>query len=183
MAKSRRQEMDLAMAAEFELDLSPYVMVAKHIQLLKSTQGGFAFAYRHQQQIWYDVVPVLAKDKGVRIKPERFLLPTLVRERLNAKFYSRWYYYNTQYLFPMQACKFQQFLDSFWMQDDPNPHYRSIAIVDPGVFNFRKRPLVGVRQQPVTWEDCTQLPSQETKFTASERDILAGPQPLPSNVV
>lgn len=178
MAKSKRQEMDLAMAEEFGLKLSPYVMVVKHVQLLRSQYGGFAFAYRHNGQVYYDRVSGVVQDKGVWTKPGRFPTPQAVLENLKAKRYSRWYYYNGEYLFPFQTCKYQQLLERFWIVDDPNPYFGPSVIVDPGQFNLRKRPLVEMRKPTVTWQDCTQLPTPDTKFTASERDVRIGPQPL-----
>lgn len=175
MSKSQKAQLDRDMANELELERSPFVLTIKHILKLSPSVGGFCFAYRHNDQLYYDTVPVQTSNGGIVVKPARFMLPEVVQRRLQEKsFYTRWYFYDTRYLYPIQKSKVGTLYDAFWMVLDSNPHYRSSVVCDPGHMQLRKKPLVAMRDNPVTWDDVTpQPPKVIVKRSKSSRQALA----------
>ena len=174
MSKSKKQELDLAMANELDLELSPFVLVLKHVLQLTTPVGGFAFAHRTEGVIGYDTVDLWRNSLGMRIKPERFLMPSIVRLHLLSKAYQRWYYFDYRYLYPVQPVKASEFLESFWFVEDSDPHYRSSVVCNPEEpFNLRKKPLVACRQKLIDWPDvCPHLPNPILKATVSYKKPL-----------
>jgi len=155
MAKSNKAELDQAMADELNLELSPFVITLKHAAQLYSLEGGFFFAYQCSGQIQYDEVPIHTGAQGCRVKPERFLLPRMVDQRLNNSIYSRWYFKDGRYLYPMQKTKVSKLKDLFWFVICDDPHYCSSVICDLQPMYLRKKPLMEMRKDNVTWDDCT----------------------------
>lgn len=158
MAKSSKKDLDVALACELEKALSPFTLTYKHVKLLNQTGQGFVFAYTRDNTIYYDRVEVVSQVMGIRQKPERFLLPEQVRERLINKAYTRWYFEDVDYLYPLQTCKVGTLLDEFRWVIDVSPGFRSHVVATLDTMFLRKKPLVGVRQSKVTWEDVSSKP-------------------------
>ncbi len=170
MAKSSKKELDVALACEFDKALSPFTLTYKHVKCLNQTGQGFVFAYTRDNTVYYDRVEVVAQVMGIRQKPERFLLPEQVRERLISNAYSRWYFEDDDYLYPLQVCKVGTLLDEFrWVTND-SPGFRSHVVATPDTMFLRKKPLVGVRQSKVTWEDVSSKP-RILKSTVRRRSV------------
>ena len=94
---------------------------------------------------------------GCRRKPETFILNDVVKERLNAKFYNRWYFEDVDYLYPLQTCKSTTLFDEFlWTRSTLPTH--SDVVIDPEVMCLRKKPLLAQREKPVRWEDVLPTP-------------------------
>lgn len=172
MAKSKSllKQMDVTLAEELDLILSPFSLTLDHVCQLDSKYGGFHFGFLKDGQIWYDSAELKSCHMGIRVKPSRFLLPNVVADRLRQKTYKRWYFQDRTYLYPVHLTKIDVLYDRCWFVKNDVPHYSTSVIVSPEQFNLRKKPLVRVRQEKLTWDDCTKLPSQTPKFT----------QPVPS---
>jgi len=170
MAKSSKKELDVTMACELDKALSPFTLTYKHVKCLNQIGKGFVFAYTRDNVIYYDRAEVVSQVMGLRKKPERILLPEQVRERLINKAYTRWYFEDKDYLYPLQVCKVGTLLEEFWWVNTDSPGFRSHVVALPDTMFLRKKPLVGVRQSKVTWEDVTSKP-HILKSTVRKRSV------------
>lgn len=159
MAKSNIKRLDLAMACERNKALSPFTLTIKHVRCLESTGQRFLFAYQVDKTTHYDTVDVVNEVLGVRRKLAYFLLPDVVKQRLNDKVYTRWYFEDEDYVYPVQSCKITHLMGSFLWTVDGEQRKCSHVIADPDETQFiRKKPLKRVRRPEVTWQDVTSKP-------------------------
>jgi len=154
MAKSSKKKLDLSMACERHRALSPFTLTTKHVMKLQATGRRFLFAYRQNGETYYDVAEAITDVLGQRRKLVRFSLSTVIKTRLHDNFYTRWYFEDDDYLYPMQTCKVGTFLESFlWTVNECEGQRSHVVIDDPDTMWLRKKPLKHLRSNEVTWED------------------------------
>lgn len=167
MARSKAKEaMDKAMAEELNRERSPFVLMIKHVIQLEGARGGFVFAYTDQGHYYYDVVPLWSETLGQRLKPPRYPLPPVVTERLAARGYARWYYYDDHYLYPINQCKTTHLYEAFYFIDVEATHAnstRAVCHLDP--FPLRKKAV----QASTTWTPYWEAPPTSSISKVSVR--------------
>jgi hypothetical protein len=164
-SKSLLKQMDVTLAEELGLLLSPFSLTLDHVCKLDSKYGGFHFGFLVDGQIWYDSAELKSIHLGCRVKPSRFLLPDMVAHRLHQRVYKRWYFQDRTYLYPVQPTKVDTLFEKCWFIENDIPHYTTSVIVNIEQFNLRKKPLINVRKQYLTWDDSTILPSHTPTHT------------------
>lgn len=173
MAKFSKKRLDLAMACEHDKALSPFTLTIKHVRCLEKTGKRFLFTYQVNGTIYYDSAEVVSTVMGVRCKPAYFLLPEIVKQRLFDKVYTRWYFEDADYIYPVQSCKIPTLMDAFIWVEGGDRRRGSHVVVDPEETMFlRKKPLVRVRRSNVTWDDVSSKP-QIVKSTVRRRVVDA----------
>lgn len=131
MAKSSTvKQLDEWLAIEIGVQLSPFVLTLKHVRQLSHGGLGFLFVYRHQGVYWIDHTWVQRDQLGLRIKPVRLRMDTTVKDRLEQQVHRRWYFYDQEYLYPVQKAKVKRLFDDFWFIVDKDPLYRPTALIN-----------------------------------------------------
>jgi len=130
MAKSSRTPLDQAVASELGLQLGPRRVSVDDVKE-KTTQGwGFLFVYKQMGVHFIDLVPVWRDTGGMRFKPERFLMPDSVPERLRQRRYKRWYFGEGVLLHPLNPITIRRLFEEFLFTIDDSVLYRSIPVID-----------------------------------------------------
>lgn len=155
MAKSGKAKLDLAVAEELGLELGSQMLTLNHVKYKAGTGGGFLFVYEHAGLHLIDMVSVWRDTHGVRFKPERLIMPSVVPERLKKHHYLRWYFGEGSILHPVQIAKIEKLFDEFLFVIDHNPLYRPIPIITERL-HLRKKPLRGLFPQHFQWPDSKQ---------------------------
>ena len=152
MAKSATKHIDEAIAADIGLLLSNLVATIKHVQRLDKLVVEFLFAFEKDGVVYYDRVPSLRPDNGMRCKIVKFQIQPSIRDRLNKHLYKRWYVRSANTLYVMQTAKPGAIDEYFYFVDAPTPGYRTqTAYTEPETFFIRKKPLVQCRAQHPGW--------------------------------
>jgi hypothetical protein len=151
--KSKHAELDRLMAQELGLTLSDRTLPLKKVQVMTTDVHGFYFAFWEHEQCCYDTALLWWESLGCRIKPQRFLMTPLVKQRVETRRYQRWYYRQGNTLHRVQVSKATELFDRFWFQIRMDNHTYTHVIVEVDAMFLRKKPLKHLREPKQPWSD------------------------------
>ncbi|MNC08579.1 hypothetical protein D3C87_1104910 [compost metagenome] len=151
MGKSLTKHMDEVLACDLERELFQYTVTIKHTLKLTRVITGFVFAYTKDNEIYYDMVPLVYERNGMRIKLPKFAMPPVVKQRIAKHQYLRWYVYSNTVLYPLQTAKPSALEESFIFTVDDNPYYQTQTAYQEETMFLRKKPLMHCRPLKPGW--------------------------------
>jgi hypothetical protein len=151
MGKSLTKQMDELLADDLALDLFQFTVTIKHTLKLTRVITGFVFAYSKDNQIYYDMVPLVYERNGMRIKLPKFAMPPVVKQRIAKHQYQRWYVYSDTVLYPLQTAKPNALEESFIFTVDDNPYYQTQTAYQEETMFLRKKALMHCRPLKPGW--------------------------------
>lgn len=130
MAKSSTvKQLDEWLAIDMGLLLSPFMLTLKHVRQLSHGGLGFLFVYQHHGVYWVDHTQVIRYRNGMRVKPIHITIDVSVKERIKQHVHLRWYFYDREYLYPVQKSKIEKLFGEFWFITDEDPRYRPNVLI------------------------------------------------------
>lgn len=160
MAKKRVNRVSLALSEELGLLLSPFTLTLKHVVKLHSKVGGFVFVFPTTLgQYQYHSVRVASESGGLPVKPLFFPIPQACVEGLLGNRYCHWFYFDEQYLYPVQRTKPSTLLETFLFKPNGEvPHVDVLLDTPEPEMWLRKKPLLALRPELPSWDDYLNTP-------------------------
>lgn len=128
MTKSVAKQLDLLVANELELALSPNSLILKKLVTMLDLEG-FVFAFIKDDLIHIDIVDTWSHVNGVRLKFRTFGSCPEIESRLEKRMYKRWYVREKGVLFPLQTSKVEDLKSIFNFVIDDNPLRQTLIVV------------------------------------------------------
>jgi len=154
MGKKKTHRVGQALSEELGLVLSPFTLTLKHVVQLNAKRGGFLFVTTTQfDHHLYHRVEVVAECNGLPIKPAYFPIPKSVVGRLLQKSYAMWFFYDSDYLYPLQKVKPEALLETFVFRETENTPRENVILDSPEPEMWlRKKARLEMRESVPCWD-------------------------------
>lgn len=157
MSKKPIHRLDELVALELGLELSGYTAMIHHASKLHGLLDSLIFVYETNDLICYDVIKAIEIVNGPFKKVKRFKTYPSIMDRLESRFYKRWYIRGNGKLIPLNISKFEDLKNTFYFSMDNDPHYRTQIIFNMETPFIRKKPLIASKTNEPTWDNISTI--------------------------